>query len=163
MIVPGKRSLELTCLDQKWRGKRFFGQIDKGLDNRRYKLATTISSMKFSPVQTFEQAEHARSSASLSFANVKNCGSPALERTELKRAPDSFCPVRVVILKRAAHVVAIGPLHHSPFSPFPERRAEPPCAQPGVAAHERGSWAFVHDAVFEPPRRAPYWPPVLRM
>ena len=27
MIVPGKRSLELTCLDQKWRGKRFFGQI----------------------------------------------------------------------------------------------------------------------------------------
>jgi len=65
---------------------------------------------------------------------LKNCGSPAFARTELKWAPDSFRAIRDVILSAQRVCGGIAPLHHSPFSLFPERRAEPPCAQPGVAA-----------------------------
>jgi len=53
----GKKSLNIKCLDQKLRRKRFFGQIQKGSDIRRQTLASTTSSIKNSQVQTFTEAD----------------------------------------------------------------------------------------------------------
>jgi len=47
--------------------------------------------------------------------SVNKCGSPALLRTELKKTPDSFRAIGDGILKRAAHVVAVAPLHCNKF------------------------------------------------